>query len=296
LVAAATRAESINVELLQVSGLPVRIDSAAVNNLEHRADFDYSISNLTDVSVWNFEVVIFILNSKSQVTKRLSVCIDGVIESEAELCRYLPPETVIAPRKSEDVSVALNELVDSSLRVIVAVREVRTDDGIWHLSDVQMTRGLQSYLKGKPYDPLNIKKVNHIKLTEADKLAVIRQSLKTTISRKEIPDYNLLKNKKNIVLSTDNIPFNTGLKLKGFGISLLSNDQIQSKADLEGDFLLLRFGEIRANGNKIFVVLTNTWTIGKSSNKMYLSGGGIFLEYHKVKNNWIGRSVGGWIS
>lgn len=296
MLTAAARAESIKVEIIPVSGLPVRVDSAIVNNLEHRADFDYSVRNLTDVGVWNFEVVVFILNSKSHVLKKLNVCFDRVVENEDERCRYLPPWTSIEPQKSEDVSVVLNERVDPSFKLIMVVTEVRTDNGIWQISDRQLNGKLSEFIKGKPVNQLNVKKLNHIQLSEADKLAVIASSLETAIIRQRIPDNNLLRNKKNVVLSTDNVPPNIARKIMGINISLLTNAQIQMKADLEGDFFFLRFGEIRANGNKIFVVLTNTWATSKSSDKKYLSGGGLFLEYRQEKNRWIGRTVGGWIS
>jgi hypothetical protein len=283
--------------IFNIPNLPVSIKDATFDNLEHRADFNYSVTNLTDNEIWNYEVVIYFFNSSgSAVVKKLEVCLDSVIETKDERCRYVPPGTTIEARKTEEMGVILNERVEPGTKVIVAIREVRSNKGIWQIEDAKLQSAVQNYVQGKTYQPLEIKKTNHIVLTEVHKVAVINPTLEKALLNKQIPDYGLLKDKGNVVLSTENIPLNFVPKVSGVNLILLSPEQIKEKANLEGDFVFLSFGDIEANGDKISVVLTNTWVKSKDSRKVYLSGGGIFLEYRKQNGKWIGKIIGGWIS
>ncbi|HRI03069.1 MAG TPA: hypothetical protein PLL77_04950 [Pyrinomonadaceae bacterium] len=290
-------ASKVKVEILDIPSLPVRITEANFNNLEHRSDLDYSIANLTDDEIWNYEFVAYFFDSNGvTITKKLEICLDDVIEASDERCRYVPPGTLIAPRKTEDVGVVIDERVEPGTKVVLALTEVRGAKGIWNVDEAKLRSAIQNYAKGRPNRPLGVKKTDHIRLSNADRLAVIEPSLRKALLDKQIPDYGLIKDKKNVVLSTENIPSAYVPRLPGINLILLSPAKIQEKADREGDFVFLSFVNIAANGNKIMVVLTNTWVKSKNSTKRYLSGGGVFLEYHKANGKWVGKPVGGWIS
>lgn len=289
--------QQVKAQIFNIPNLPVRITDATFDNLEYRADFNYSIANLTDDEIWNYEVVLFFFDSKgTAISKKLEICVEFVINEESERCRYFPPGALIDPRKTEETGVILNERVEPGTKVIAAIKEVRGNKGIWQIDDTKLQSAVQSYAQGKNYQPLELKETNHIILTEADKLEIIKPTLEKALLNKQIPDYGLLKDKKNVVLSTENISPSLVPKLTGVNLILLSPEEIQEKANLEGDFTYLSFGEIRANGDKIFVVLRNTWVKSKTSKVMYLSGGGMFLEYRKENGKWVGEVVGGWIS
>ncbi|MEQ1923619.1 MAG: hypothetical protein ABL952_14020 [Pyrinomonadaceae bacterium] len=290
-------ASKVKIEILDIPSLPIRITEANFNNLEHRSDLNYSVANLTDDEIWNYEFAAYFFEAKGlTITKKLEVCLDNAIQASDRRCRYLPPVASIEPRKTEDVGVILDDRVEPGTRVVVALTEVRGAKGIWTVDPAKLRIAILNYVKGKPNRPLAIKKTNHIKVSNADRLAVIEPSLRNALLDKQIPDYGLIKDKKNVVLSTENIPSAYAPSLPGINLILLSPAKIQEKADVEGDFVFLSLASIAANGNKIFVVLTNTWVKSKNSNKMYLSGGGVFLEFHKANGKWVGKSVGGWIS
>jgi hypothetical protein len=287
----------VKATIFNIPNLPVRITDANFDNLEHRADFDYSVANLTDDEIWNYEVVLYFFDSEgTTVAKKLEICLENVIEEVGERCRHVPPGTSIEPRKTEEMGVILNERVEPGTKVVVAIREVRSNKSIWQIDEAILQNAVQSYSQHKTYPPIEIKKTNHIVLTQADKSAVIKSSLEIALLNKQIPDYGLLKDKRNVVLSTENIPPRFVPKVSGVNLILLSPEQIKRKANLEGDFVFFSFRNIESNGDRISVVLTNTWVKSKNSRKVYLSGGGMFLEYRKENDKWVGEVVGSWIS
>ncbi|MGH9906176.1 MAG: hypothetical protein ACRD8U_11425, partial [Pyrinomonadaceae bacterium] len=101
---------------------------------------------------------------------------------------------------------------------------------------------------------------------------------------------------KGVILSTRNIKPEWIKGIQDTTIKLMSQKQIQRKADREGDFLYLSFQEIKVRGTCIVVTVSNTWAVGKNSKGFILSGGGYTYEYRKQSGKWMGRFVSGWVS
>ena len=142
------------------------------------------------------------------------------------------------------------------------------------------------------------------KITDKDITEVMRLTLELALAAQEIQDYNLIEDKANIVLSSENVDPSLLPQISGVTLTLHSPEQIQEKADQQGDFLYLRFKEITpalsvAEGvkdSKIIVSLENAWAIGKNSTTAYLSGGGFTVEYHLKNGKWVGEVTVTWIS
>lgn len=98
------------------------------------------------------------------------------------------------------------------------------------------------------------------------------------------------------MLSTRNIQPEWVRGLEGVTVQLLTPEEIQRKANTEGDFLLLSVPEVRVRQQCITVVVTNSWAVGARSKNVYLSGGGVSYEYRKQAGRWVGKFVSGWIS
>lgn len=134
-------------------------------------------------------------------------------------------------------------------------------------------------------------------ITDVDKAEVIRLTLERALLAREIPDYGLIADKANIVLSTENFDAAWLPQLEGVNIILLDSEALQAKADQEGDFLYLRFQEIEIRNNRSMIVsLDNVWAVSKSTTHVYLSGGGFHIEYHRENGKWIGQITSIWIS
>lgn len=287
--------QNVPAKVVDFTSLPVRVKHALFENLEHRADFNYSVANQTDGGIWNYEIALFFQASNGAIERKVDICVDFVIKEEGDRCRYFPPGVSVESRKTEDNSVILDERVEVGTKTYVAIKEVRGENGIWQIDDAELQIAVQSVARGELRQP-PVKFAKHIILSDEDKRTAIKSALEFALIKKQIPDYGLIKDKQNVILSSENVPANADLKLAEFKISFLSPDKIQEKADREGDFLFLSFGEIIANGNNMFVVLKNSWIKSRTSKMLYLSGGGMFLEFQKKDGKWVGTNVGGWIS
>jgi len=132
---------------------------------------------------------------------------------------------------------------------------------------------------------------------EDDKAQIVRLTLERALLSREIPDYQLIADKSNIVLSTQHLDRAWVPELDGIKIILLDPKEIQSKADQAGDYLYLQFRELEVQENgRIIVCLDNLWAVSKNSTVIYLSGGGFTIEFHRETGRWVGEVTMTWIS
>lgn len=135
------------------------------------------------------------------------------------------------------------------------------------------------------------------KISDKDQAEIIKLTLERALVAKEIPDYHLIKDKENIVLSTENIDPNLVPNIPGVNLILLDPDEIQENADLEGDFLYLRFEQVKVENSKVIISLDNIWAVSQYTQGAYLSGGGFTIEYHRdFFGRWSGEVIRTWIS
>ena len=130
-----------------------------------------------------------------------------------------------------------------------------------------------------------------------DRADIIRLSLERALLDQEIPDYGLIQDPENIVLSTANVDASLVPTLPGINLILLTQEEIQDKANREGDFLYIEFTDITVeSATKVTVSLSNTWAVAKDSETGYLSGGGFVIEFTKTADGWIGEMGPKWMS
>ena len=99
----------------------------------------------------------------------------------------------------------------------------------------------------------------------------------------------------SVILSTKNIKRDWLQGLEGVSIQLRTPDEIQRKADDEGDFQFVEIPEIKVRRQCIAVTLSNTWAKGKRSRSLYMSGGVLIYEYRKESGKWVGKFTAGGI-
>ena len=144
---------------------------------------------------------------------------------------------------------------------------------------------------GESPPPSDIARVGgSLELTNADVADILRLTLERALVAREIPDYGLLvEGKQSVVLSTENIEVDLVPETPGVDLVLLSQEEIQDKANSEGDFLHLNFfTPFKVADSKVEVNLANSWAVSEDSNTGYLSGGFFTLEYEKVDGQWEG--------
>ena len=132
------------------------------------------------------------------------------------------------------------------------------------------------------------------KVSDADKAEVFRSML----TRIAAPESGLLEQKQRetgVILSTKNIKPAWLQGFQGLSIQLWAPNQIQRKADNEGDFMFLSVPEMKVRRQCIAVTMGITWAQGKNSKAVYMSGGGLVYEYRLESGKWVGKLVTGWV-
>jgi len=126
---------------------------------------------------------------------------------------------------------------------------------------------------------------------------VIRLTLERALIDKEVPDYEILAEQGTFVLSTENVDPALVPEIEGVDLTLMTPEEIQARANEEGDFLFLRFDKIAvASADEVTVSFSNAWAVAEDSDTGYLSGGGFSIEYVREDGGWSGEITSMWIS
>ncbi len=159
--------------------------------------------------------------------------------------------------------------------------------------DVSSDEGVSSNIEASQEDVSS-----GVVLPHEDVAELLRLTLERALIAQEIPDYELLTADRDvIILSTENIDSALVPELSSINLMLLSPEEIQIKANAEGDFLYLRFDEFTAvSPTEARVALDNIWVHAEDSEMVYLSGGGFVIEYEKTADGWQGNISSIWIS
>ncbi len=102
---------------------------------------------------------------------------------------------------------------------------------------------------------------------DTDRQTIAQMSLEWAVLGKNISDYNLIKDKDHLVLSTRNINKGYNFSLKNVTISILTPEGIKQKSEAEGDYLYLEFEKIDISSRRATVKLNNIWAKMKPAGK-----------------------------
>lgn len=139
--------------------------------------------------------------------------------------------------------------------------------------------------------------LSELGLPEEDTAELLRLTLERALVTQEIPDYALLADQPEIVLSTENIDTALVPELDGVALVTMTPSEIQAKADAEGDFPYLRFqGFSAVTNDEVRVSLGSSWARAADSDIIYLSGGGFTIAFTRTVGGWEGEITEAWIS
>ena len=126
---------------------------------------------------------------------------------------------------------------------------------------------------------------------------LVKRVIETAVVQGQIPDYGLIKDKKNIIISSEIIDSNMLPVLPNIKLTVLSPTEIKIKANKEGDFLYLKFRKIDTNNWTARITLDNTWAVPDNSKVDYLSGGGMTIKFYNIFGKWVQKkSIEMWVS
>lgn len=143
---------------------------------------------------------------------------------------------------------------------------------------------------------LGVNKTVHVLHNESDIVEIIRLSLKIALVDKVVPYTNLFTENEEIILCTKNIVKDYVPEIDGVNLLILDLDEIQSKADKEGDLLYLSFTKLELHGDSDGIVHLDYMWMSKNGSLWPLGGGGISIEFNKESGTWNGKVISIWMS
>jgi len=148
---------------------------------------------------------------------------------------------------------------------------------------------------------------------DTDKKELIYKILKrAVVDKKDIPDYNLIKDKKKIYINNEYYGALQGEEAKKamlldiseippeigeVSFCLKSKTELQTIANKTSDFLYLSFGELKIDGDIATIGIETGWQPKINSENVYLSGGGYVCQFIKVNGEWkFDKVLKNWMS
>lgn len=116
---------------------------------------------------------------------------------------------------------------------------------------------------------------------------VLGRVLNLALVERELPDYHMLEGQGNMILSTENITADLQATAAKLGLTLMVPEEIQEKANRDGDFLCLKFSQVEIGLLRASISLDNIWVRSQDSTQGYLSGGGMKLTFYNLLGRWL---------
>ena len=137
---------------------------------------------------------------------------------------------------------------------------------------------------------------------DTDKKQLIYKILnRAIITNRDIPDYQMIKDKKKIyILDTYYSAFFGETEIKSYPLNpanipnqignvkfcLKSKTELQKIADKTEPFTYLTFAKININENIATIGIDNGWQGQTNGNTVYMSGGGYIWQFKKMNGTW----------
>lgn len=126
---------------------------------------------------------------------------------------------------------------------------------------------------------------------------ILDLAMKRALIEKKIPDHGLLADPRSVILSDRNLPADWEPRLAGVEIRILTQAEIEARANRDGDFLFIYVSELSfPDSDTANIRVHSMWARAKDSTIVYLSGGGFAVIYQKNEDTWKEVSSASWIS
>ncbi len=123
--------------------------------------------------------------------------------------------------------------------------------------------------------------------TTDEQAEIVRRAVEWALVDGQVPDLGLLPDPQNIIVAVDGFDPALVPQVPGVTLILTTPEEVQQKANKEGDFLYLHLGELEVGKNSARIVVATRWAVQEGSQRGYLSGGGCALEYVKESGKWV---------
>lgn len=261
---------------LVVAGIPVRIDHAFLKD-RVTSEIKYQITNLSgnDITDIKFRILYF---DQHKNFKR------------SEQQHFYMDEPGIKPHSSRKSYFYLSSELRAKEHIAITVEEVVCKTGVWSVDAQSLERAVNTLLYGKSTNLLEARFEEHISLTERDKSEIFRSTLEKIFSSEDLKDTMDLDSSKQVILFKDNLDFNFDPQIRGTVLVPLDANELQKRADAEGEIRYLYLHPMNIEGGKVKVDVAYRNLVG--TGKVFTPNfGGHVFEFYKENGKWIGKHI-----
>jgi hypothetical protein len=104
------------------------------------------------------------------------------------------------------------------------------------------------------------------------------------------PDIEILKDVDPVVISDQHLGGRCQIDIPGKNFLVLSNPDIEARADMEGDFPYFVISQATVSESEVTISLQLKWAMSEASRKVgivQLSGGGIQIQFKHEEGQWL---------
>ena len=208
----------------------------------------------------------------SKLVGRVEVTLDSeAIGLHGETFLIEPPSYELAFPLADDIpSESTLELlpVGAYERVVIVVAE---DGDRWNVNEHV----------GSALDTVTV-----VKKAVTDREQLIRVVLEWALVDKNLPDYGLLPDPTDVLISLEGRLADELPTLPGVTLTALTEAELQTKADAEGSLLRLSLENLVIAGDTAEIWVGNWWVSSSTETRQFLSGGFCELQLRKTGDQW----------
>jgi hypothetical protein len=226
------RQDFIAAESLNITGLPIKINSVSVIYRLHVPQVKLTVSNLSSEQVMKLHLMLFIFDS------------EGKLKGEEEF----PEEVDFSLNQDIDILyIPATNLVKGD-KPVVALQRVIGRLGVWSVAPLDLENIVKASISDARRKSLRVTYTEHLAITDEDKAEIQALSLQHILHDKRVGDFFSIKDSKNVNLLSDKTESSIVKKVSGTQVNILSLDELQEKANRDGEIFYFIFPYINFEG------------------------------------------------
>ena len=260
--------EAEEVTFLNVLSAPVQIDNAGLTKSDSPQKLVLSITNVTNEPVTRLVLTLFYFSPSGKLNRSEDVSepIHLGVNSNTQVSIHL-----------------LNEIKEGE-RLAIAIKHVVVSQGGWVIDSRDLRDSIEAKAKGRLNHVPAARYEKNPALTKAEKAELVTSSVRRILGDKLLRKYLSIKDHETIFLSPKNIDEKL-IRIPGVDIIFIKPEDIQGRADREGEIFYFECDELKSEGGQVVVIIS--YNIKAKLNKSFTPCcGSVVFYYQKSEGKW----------
>lgn len=263
------KSDAIAAESLNIIGLPVKINSVSVIHPFHIPEVKLSISNLSSEQVMKLHLMLFIFDSEGKLKAKEEFSKRVEFNNNQDIYISYIPATILV--KGDMPVVALQRVIGRL--------------GVWSVTPLDLEDIVKASILDTQRKSPVVTYTEHLVITDEDKGEIQALSLQHILQDKGVGDFFSIKDFKNVKLLSDKTESSIVKKLPGTQIDIMNLEELQEKANRDGEIFYFMFTYINFEGTTAHVSIAYTHKVRARS--LYSPCCGyVNLALSKDTGNW----------